>query len=140
MWKESARAGANPRAMTEHQISRTLVKSPSELWAECSDATALSRHLQEVGRLSITELEPERRVAWEGELASGTVRLEPSAWGTKVILTARPAGGAVPEAREPGRGVAAAAHRACRTARAATLLSAALDSLGRAHRRPFSRR
>ena len=84
--------------MTEHEASRTLVKSPPELWAECSSAEALARHLNgSFGDIRITRLEPETAVAWEGELASGTVRLEPSGWGTKVILTARPEDPAEPE-------------------------------------------
>src|SRR6201987_6503382 len=74
--------------MTEHEASRTLVKSPPELWAECSDAGSLARHLGEFGEIKITRLDPETTVAWEGEHASGTVRIEPSGWGTKVILTA----------------------------------------------------
>jgi hypothetical protein len=74
--------------MTEHVASRTLVKSPPELWAECSDATSLARHLDQFGEIRITRLEPETAVAWEGERARGTVRIEPSGWGTKVILTA----------------------------------------------------
>src|ERR1700742_879748 len=73
---------------TEHEASRTLVKSPPELWAECSDATSLSRHLDQFGEIRITRLEPETAVAWEGDDVSGTVRLEPSGWGTKVIMTA----------------------------------------------------
>jgi hypothetical protein len=81
--------------MTEHEASRTLVKSPPELWAECSDAASLTRHLGQFGEIRITRLEPETSVAWEGERASGTVRLEPSGWGTRVVLTARP----VPEAQ-----------------------------------------
>ena len=36
-------------------------------------------------------------VAWEGEHASGTVRLEPSGWGTQVTLTATPIVAAAPE-------------------------------------------
>ncbi len=76
--------------MTELTASRTLVKSPPELWAECSDAASLSRHLDRFGQIRITRLEPETVVAWEGESASGTVRLEPSGWGTKVVLTAQP--------------------------------------------------
>ncbi len=75
--------------MTEHEASRTLVKSTPELWAECSDAASLARHLGQFGEIRITRLEPETAVAWEGEEISGTVRLEPSGWGTKVILTAR---------------------------------------------------
>jgi hypothetical protein len=82
---------ANPQGMTtEHEASRTLVKSPPELWAECSDAASLARHLSEsFGEIRITRLEPETTVAWEGERASGTVRIEPSGWGTRVTLTAR---------------------------------------------------
>jgi hypothetical protein len=74
--------------MREHEASRTLVKSPPELWAECSDAASLARHLGRFGEIRITRLEPETAVAWEGERGSGTVRIEPSGWGTKVILTA----------------------------------------------------
>jgi hypothetical protein len=74
--------------MTELQASRTLVKSPPELWAECSDAASLARHLGQFGEIRITRLDPETAVAWEGERARGTVRIEPSGWGTKVILTA----------------------------------------------------
>jgi hypothetical protein len=80
---------AKPRTMSEHQASRTLLKSPPELWAECSDPQSLARHLDAFfGEIRITRLEPERAVAWEGERVSGTVRLEPSGWGTKVTLTA----------------------------------------------------
>jgi hypothetical protein len=70
---------------------RTLVKSPPELWAQCSDAASLARHLGQFGEIRITRLEPETTVAWEGEDASGTVRLEPSGWGTQVTLTAETA-------------------------------------------------
>ena len=73
--------------MTEHQSSRTLVKSAPELWAECSDAASLARHLGAFGEIHITKLEPETAVAWEGAAASGTVRLESSGWGTRVTLT-----------------------------------------------------
>jgi hypothetical protein len=74
--------------MKEHQTSRTLLKSPPELWAECSEAQSLARHLGDsVGEIRITKLEPEHTVAWEGDRASGTVKLEPSGWGTRVTLT-----------------------------------------------------
>jgi hypothetical protein len=79
--------------MTEHTATRTLVKSPPELWAECSNADALTRHLDGFGDIKITRLEPETAVAWEGEQVRGTVRLEPSGWGTKVTLTAVAEGG-----------------------------------------------
>ena len=74
--------------MSEHEASRTLVKSPPELWAECSEAESLARHLDQFGEIRISRLEPETSVAWEGEGTSGTVRLEPSGWGTRVSLSA----------------------------------------------------
>jgi hypothetical protein len=88
--------------MSEHQASRTLVKSPPELWSECSDARSLARHLGDaVGEIRIKRLEPETTVAWEGEHVSGTVRLEPSGWGTKVTLTATAEADEVAEPSEP---------------------------------------
>jgi len=69
-------------------VKRTLVKSPPELWSELSEVERLARHLGAFGEIKITRLEPERTVAWEGEGASGTVSIEPSGWGTKVVLTA----------------------------------------------------
>jgi hypothetical protein len=76
--------------MTEYKAGRTLVKSAPELWSEVSEASSLGRHLDQFGEIRITRLEPETAVAWEGESARGTVKLEPSGWGTKVILTAQP--------------------------------------------------
>jgi hypothetical protein len=89
--------------MTEHQSSRTLVKSAPELWAECSDAASLARHLGAFGEIRITKLEPETAVAWEGTAASGTVKLESSGWGTRVTLTVKEEAPppAEPEAVEP---------------------------------------
>jgi len=83
--------------MTEHQSSRTLVKSAPELWAECSDAASLARHLGAFGEIRITKLEPETTVAWEGTAASGTVKLETSGWGTRVTLTLKEDQSAAPE-------------------------------------------
>ena len=73
--------------MSSLQASRTLVKSPPELWAELSDLGSLARHLGEFGEIRITQVDPESRVEWEADRASGTVRLEPSGWGTRVVLT-----------------------------------------------------
>jgi hypothetical protein len=73
------------------EVQRTLVKSPPELWAEVSDVEALTRHLAAFGEITITRVEPESTVAWEGEHASGIVELSASAWGTKVKLSAEPA-------------------------------------------------
>src|SRR4051812_9008372 len=79
--------------MSDLTASRTLVKSPPELWSELSEVEALARHLGELGEIKITRVEPEHTVAWEGEQAKGTVSLEPSGWGTTVTFTAT-----VPEA------------------------------------------
>jgi hypothetical protein len=154
------------------------VKSPPELWAQCSEAASLARHLNGFGEIRITRLEPESTVAWEGESASGTVTLEASGWGTRVRLTAAPplsdpisASAQAPEplqiVSEPPlapRGLIAligslrrrpresepvtslAAPIPARSAPApgsspslAAELESALDSLGQAHHRPYSR-
>jgi hypothetical protein len=160
------------------EAKRTLVKSPPELWAELSDMAALARHLGEFGEIRITRTEPETVVEWEGDLASGSVRLEPSGWGTKVTLTAlpvmvdpppppEPEPQAEPEpqpeparpgfwarvfrrrAPEPPPPVAAEEPAppppapeplpAIEAAVGAAVLNGALDALGAAHHRPFSR-
>src|SRR5215210_7089981 len=74
--------------MPELTAKRTLVKSPPELWEELSEVERLAKHLGAFGEITITKLEPEHTVAWEGEHASGTVSIEPSGWGTKVTLRA----------------------------------------------------
>jgi hypothetical protein len=153
--------------MAELQTHRRLVKSPPELWAEVSDAASLARHLGEVGEITITRLKPETTVAWEGERASGTVEIEPAGWGTKVTLTAERVAVAQPEPvaepePEPNPEPAPKGFRALlrRWRRSEpvppepvvpepepepaqddllTALTAALDSLGAAHHRPFSR-
>jgi hypothetical protein len=83
--------------VSEQIAKRTLVKSPPELWAELSDVESLAKHLGEFGEITITRVEPETTVVWEGERASGTVVIEPSGWGTKVTLTAAPVRAAAPE-------------------------------------------
>jgi len=81
--------------MPDLTAKRTLVKSPPELWEELSEVERLAKHLGAFGEITITKLEPEHTVAWEGEHASGTVSIEPSGWGTKVTLRAE-----LPEAEE----------------------------------------
>lgn len=73
--------------MISSEAQRTLVKSPPELWAEISDPESLARHLGEFGEIRITRIQPEQKVEWEGDRASGTVVIKPSGWGTKVKLT-----------------------------------------------------
>jgi hypothetical protein len=73
--------------MAQHEATRTLVKSQPEVWTQCSDPDSLGRHLSgSFGEIRITRLEPEHSVAWEGEQVSGTVKIEPSAWGTRVTM------------------------------------------------------
>jgi hypothetical protein len=69
------------------EVQRTLVKSPPELWSELSNPEALARHLAELGEIRITGVEPETKVEWEAEGASGVVHLKQSGWGTKVTLS-----------------------------------------------------
>ena len=115
--KGTSASGRSPSSM---EAKRTLVKSPPELWAELSDMAALARHLGEFGEIRITRTEPESVVEWEGDLASGSVRLEPSGWGTKVTLTALPVMLDPPPPPEPepepepdAAGPAAASGRDC---------------------------
>jgi hypothetical protein len=73
--------------MVSSEVKRTLVKSPPELWAELSDAAALTRHLGALGEIRITRTKPEERVEWEAEGVTGSVQLKASGWGTKVTLS-----------------------------------------------------
>ncbi|HEU0250080.1 MAG TPA: hypothetical protein VFR48_05080 [Solirubrobacteraceae bacterium] len=69
------------------EVQRTLVKSPPELWAELSTPESLAKHLGELGDIRITAVEPESKIEWEAESASGIVELKQSGWGTKVTLS-----------------------------------------------------
>jgi hypothetical protein len=64
------------------EVSRTLVKSPPELWEELQG----ERLRETLGAEQVKASEDERLLVWEGENARGTATLEPSGWGTKVIL------------------------------------------------------
>jgi hypothetical protein len=66
------------------EVSRTLVKSPPELWEDLAG----ERLKEMVGAEEVKPSEDERLLAWEGEGSRGTAALEPSGWGTKVILRA----------------------------------------------------
>src|SRR4051794_35448100 len=86
--------------MSDLTAKRTLVKSPPELWEELSEVEGLMKHLGAFSEITITKLEPEHTVAWEGEHASGTVSIEPSGWGTKVTLHAELPDEPAPEPEE----------------------------------------
>jgi hypothetical protein len=115
------------------EVSRTLVKSPPELWSELQG----ERLAEAVEGAVVETREPERELAWRTHDASGTARLEPSSWGTKVTLTAeiedevarlglweRMRGMQPPPSREPD---------------IERRLEGLLDELGQAHRQPFAR-
>jgi hypothetical protein len=119
--------------MATVEVSRTLVKSPPELWEELQG----SRLEEALGGAEVRPTEPERALEWSADGASGTARLEPSSWGTKVTLTAefeeevariglweRMRGMTPPPPRGP---------------RLEERLEALLDELGSAHRKPFAR-
>jgi len=119
--------------MPSVEVSRTLVKSPPELWAELT-AECLEKA---VGQVTVEEAEPERVLAWRADGASGTARIEPAGWGTKLTLTAE-----VEEQvaelgfwqRMRGEEPSPPPH-----ADIEERLTGLLDDLGSAHKRPFSR-
>lgn len=119
--------------MPRYEVSRTLVKSPPELWEElCPER--LSKLAPDV---TVETTDPDKAIAWEGDGVRGTAVLEAAGWGTKVTLTAE-----VEEqvARHGfwmklrGYEEPAPAHGDLEEK-----LSEVLDDLGSAHKRPFSR-
>jgi hypothetical protein len=143
------------------ETQRTLVKSVPELWAELSEAALLGPMLEHFGEITITRLEPEASIEWQSEVAAGRVELAPSAFGTRVRLTARLRSGqaAVAPAVEPKRpgllarlfGARPAAPagparegaannpQAFDSRLAQGALTALLDEIGAARHRPFAR-
>jgi hypothetical protein len=136
-WRESAGAAARPAKpwdVTSYEVSRTLVKSPPELWAELEG----ERLRDALGEAVVRPTEPERELAWEADGAAGLARLEPSSWGTKVTLTAWV------EEQVADEGIWSRLKR--RKPKPAgqhddleQRLEALLDDLGSAHRKPFVR-
>ncbi len=115
------------------EITRTLVKSPPELWSELH-----GERLEEAVGGRITESsEQERTLSWSGEGAKGTVQLEPSSWGTKVTLTAEiEEQVATLGLWERMRGMQPPPSR---TPDVERRLEDLMDALGQAHKQPFSR-
>jgi hypothetical protein len=118
--------------MPRFEVSRTLVKSPPELWAELGP-DCLEKAL---GAVSVEPTEPEREMSFSGDGIRGTAVLEPAGWGTKVTLTAETEE-QVAKAGFWGR--LRGAPEAQRMDDVEERLSELLDSLGSAHKRPFSR-
>lgn len=121
------------------QAKRTLVKSAPELWAELTDPGALAGHLAAFGPVRITRTTRETLVEWEGDGAAGSVRLEPSAWGTRVVLTCEASPAADPARSLFSRWLRRPDPERLDDEEAQSVLTACLDSLGSARHRPFSR-
>ena len=119
--------------MATVEVSRTLVKSPPELWADLEG----DRLSSAVGEVTVEPTEPERSLRFEGEGLRGTAVLEPAGWGTKVILTAEVEEVVARQglwARMLGEPTPAPRHPEIEQR-----LTALLDDLGSAHRKPFAR-
>jgi hypothetical protein len=119
--------------MATIEVSRTLVKSPPELWSELrGDCIG-----EALGGATVETEEPERSLAFQAEHATGMARLEPSSWGTKVTLTAE----VEEQVAQVGlwermRGMRPPPSRAPDIERR---LEGLLDDLGQAHKKPFTR-
>ncbi len=71
--------------MPAYEVSRTLVKSQPEVWAEIEKAERLAELLGD-DAIRITRSEAESVIEWEGRSASGSIEVAASGWGTKVSL------------------------------------------------------
>ena len=89
-----------------------------------------------LGTVSVEETEPERELKFSGEGVHGTAVLEPAGWGTKVTLTAETEERV---ARSGFWGRLRAPEPESKHEELEEKLSGVLDSLGSAHKRPFSR-
>ena len=119
--------------MPSIEVSRTLVKSPPELWAELEG----NRLADAVGAVTVRPTEHERELVWEADGACGTARLEPSSWGTRVTLTAEVEEAVAEQglwARLLGKPVPEPAHPQIEER-----LGEVLDRLGSDHKKPFAR-
>jgi len=119
--------------MARIEVSRTLVKSPPELWAELGP-DCLKKAL---GTVSVEENQPERELTFSGKGVRGTAVLQPAGWGTKVTLTAET------EEQVARLGFWARLRGAPEPqppdAQLEQRLTEVLDDLAFPHKRPFSR-
>ena len=119
--------------MKRVEVSRTLVKSPPELWEELQgDCLAAA-----VGEVTVEATKPEEELHWRAEGARGWARIKPSSWGTKVVLTAeveaQVAEVGLWERMRGAKPPPAPLHDIEQR------LEGVLDTLGSAHRQPFAR-
>ncbi len=74
--------------MSAYKVSRTLVKSQPEVWAELEKVERLAELLGD-DEIRIVKSDPESTIQWEGSASSGTIEIASSGWGTKVSLEAK---------------------------------------------------
>ena len=126
------------------EVSRTLVKSPPELWDELQ-GDCLPEAL---GGGIVRPKDPDRELEWETEGARGTAVIEASGWGTKVTFRAEveeEMAQLEPEVASVGlwerlRGIEPPPPPPPEPDRAEVVESALerlLDDLGAAHKKPF---
>jgi hypothetical protein len=113
------------------EVSRTLVKSPPELWEELSG----DRLPQTIDGARVERTGEDNSLAWEADGVRGTARIEASGWGTKVTLTAE----VEEQVAELGLwarmwGIEPPPERHADMERR---LEGLLDDLGSAHKKPF---
>jgi len=119
--------------MARVEVSRTLVKSPPELWSELQ-GDCIPRVIEDA---TVEPREPERELSWSGRGVAGTARIEPSNWGTRVVLTAEVEAQVAESgfwARLRGAGPAPPPHSDIEQR-----LEGVLDTLGSDQRKPFAR-
>lgn len=113
------------------EVSRTLVKSVPELWAQLYSDSLVSA----LGKADVVCVEPQRALSWQTRELSGTAVLEPTSWGTKVTLTAELNGS--PKRRRLFFGLLRRRAKQVAPAEIDRSLRELLDYLGTAHRRPW---
>jgi hypothetical protein len=114
------------------KVSRTLVKSPPELWEELQGDCLP----EAIAGATVEPTKPEEELAWRTDGARGWARISPSNWGTKVILTAE----VEEQVAELGlwermRGMRPSPPK---HADIEERLEGLLDTLGSAHKKPYS--
>jgi len=114
------------------EVSRTLVKSPPELWEELQ-GDCLS---EAIGEVTVQPTKPEEELAWRADGARGWARISPSNWGTKVVLTAE----VEEQVAEVGLWERMRGMRPppAKHADIEQRLEGLLDTLGSAHKKPYS--
>jgi hypothetical protein len=119
--------------MASVEVSRTLVKSPPELWEELQGECIG----EALGGAEVRATKPEKELSWRASGSTGRAVLEPSSWGTKVTLTAEIEEQVASVGLwERMRGMTPPPPKAPEIERR---LEGLLDDLGGAHKKPFTR-